>query len=167
MISKIQRSLPTSVTSQSYELSLLAQTSETCMQIKVEALGHKKARKQMVSSGTPQQFHNFISWLKSWWPNYWEWGYVFERGCGLLDDQHSCAGVLSRNRYLSWFPNAARWAWQRKCKSRWNKNSARVSITYSHPSRQLFALQHFAFRCQEKKIFQLPRKPWEAMCSVV
>jgi len=30
-------------------------------------------------------------------------GYIFERVCGLLDDQHSCARILGRNRYLSWF----------------------------------------------------------------
>jgi len=27
---------------------------------------------------------------------------IFEKCCALLDDQHSCAGVLSRNRYVSW-----------------------------------------------------------------
>ena len=30
-------------------------------------------------------------------------GCHFESGCSLLDDQHSCARVLGRNRYLSWF----------------------------------------------------------------
>jgi len=30
-------------------------------------------------------------------------GYILESVCGLLDDQHSCAGAIGRNRYLSWF----------------------------------------------------------------
>jgi len=35
------------------------------MQTKVEALGHrKKTANQVVSSGTPRQLHNFLSWLK-------------------------------------------------------------------------------------------------------
>jgi len=31
---------------------------------------------------------------------------LFWRGCSLLDDQHSCAEVLGRNRYLSWFESS-------------------------------------------------------------
>jgi len=35
------------------------------MQIKVKALGHrKKTVKQLVSSGAPRQFHEFLSWFK-------------------------------------------------------------------------------------------------------
>jgi len=69
------------------------------------ALGHrKKPVKQVISSGAPRQFHKFLSWFEVdgliianlislffWW------------GWSLLDVQHSCAGVLGRNRYLSWF----------------------------------------------------------------
>jgi len=47
------------------DLSLLAQTLDNCMQIKVEALQHQKERvKQVVSSGTPRQFIIFYHGLK-------------------------------------------------------------------------------------------------------
>jgi len=34
------------------------------MHIKVEALGHRRTVKQVVSSGNSRQFHNFRSWLR-------------------------------------------------------------------------------------------------------
>jgi len=81
------------------------QTLNNFIQIEAKALGHrKKTVKQVVSSGAPRQFHKFLSWFKA---N----GRIianlirllFWRGCSLLDDQHSCARVLGRNWYLSWF----------------------------------------------------------------
>ena len=64
----------------------------------------EKTVKQVVSSGAPPQFYKSLSWFKVD-------GQIIAilirlccwRGCSLLDDQHSCAGVLGRNRYLSWF----------------------------------------------------------------
>jgi len=43
----------------------LAQTLNNFVHIKGKALGHrKKTVKQVVSSGTPRQFHKFLSWFK-------------------------------------------------------------------------------------------------------
>ena len=85
--------------------SLLAQTLNNFIQIKAKALGHrKKPVKQVVSSGAHRQFHKFLSWFKvdgRIIANLIR--LLFWRGCSLLDDQHSCAGVLGRNRYPSWF----------------------------------------------------------------
>jgi len=45
--------------------SLLAQTLNNFEQIKAKSLRHrKKTVKQVVSSGTPRQFHQFLSWFK-------------------------------------------------------------------------------------------------------
>ena len=87
--------------------SLLAQILNNFIQIKAKALGHrKKTVKQVVSSGAPWQFHKFLLWCKfdgRIIANLLR--LLFWRGCSLLDDQHSCAGVLGRNRYLSWWPS--------------------------------------------------------------
>jgi len=100
--------------------SLLAQTLNKFIQIKVKALGHrKKPVKQVVSSGDPRQFHKLLSWFKvdgRIIANLIR--LLFWRGCSLLDDQHSCAGVLGRNGiYHGLLSSARSWAWQRKCKS--------------------------------------------------
>jgi len=75
------------------------------MQIKAKALAHRKNPvKQVVSSGAPRQFQKFLSWFKvdgRIIANLIR--LLFWRCCSLLDDQHSCAGVLGRNRHLSWF----------------------------------------------------------------
>ena len=70
---------------------------------KVEVLGHRKNFIKVVASGSPRHFHNFLSWFKvdDWIVGDHSEGLHFERSCGLLDDRHSCAGVLGRNRYLS------------------------------------------------------------------
>ena len=85
--------------------SLLAQTLNNFIQIKAKALGHrKKPVKQVVSSGAPRKFHKYLSWFKvdgRIIANLIR--LLFWRGCSLLDDQHSCAWVLGRNRYLLWF----------------------------------------------------------------
>jgi len=85
--------------------SWLAQILNNFIQIKAKELGHrKKTVKQVVSSGAPRQFHKFLLWCKfdgRMIANLLR--LLFWRGCSLMDDQHSCAGVLGRNRYLSWF----------------------------------------------------------------
>jgi len=79
------------------ELSLLAQT-DNFTQMKVEAPNR-------LSGLVPiDSFINFLSWFKGNGRNI---GNLIElhfwKDCGLLDDQHICAGVLGPNRYVSWF----------------------------------------------------------------
>jgi len=73
------------------------------MQIKAKALGHrKKTAKQLASSGAHRQFHKFLWWFRvdgRIIANLIR--LLFWRGCSLLDEQHSCPGVLGRHRYLS------------------------------------------------------------------
>jgi len=64
------------------------------MQIKVEAQGRRKQPvKQVVSPGTPRQFHKFLSWLEVNGRNIAVRLYFLKR---LLDEQHNCTGVLGQ-----------------------------------------------------------------------
>ena len=94
--------------------SLLAQTLNNFIQIKAKALGHrKKTFKQVVSSVAPQQLHKFLTWFKvDGRINANLIRLLFWTGCSLLDDQHSCAGVLGRTRiYRGLLSSARSWAW--------------------------------------------------------
>jgi len=78
------------------------------MQNEVKVLGHQKKRvNQVALFNTTWQFHNFLSWMELWQGCITFW----EVDCSLLDDEHSCAGMLDCNwPLLLWFCPIPKWA---------------------------------------------------------
>jgi len=103
----------------STDRSLLAQTLNNFMQIKVKVLGYWKTTvKKVALSGAPRQFDKFISWFKVD-------GRIIANLIRLFFEEVAVCWMINTVAWECWvatgiyrgLPSSAKdWAWHRKCK---------------------------------------------------